>query len=234
MIPYFEKLTNKKLKLGNSDFRCIMLSYEGENANFSWHYDTEHEQCYRTLFLFDKVGNISPFSYINKNGEKINIVLDNKDGIFFKGTTTYHGVNKSNDKNQIRNIVCWQFIEDPISSPELKSICSELRAKSFSYIICWTSLYILIFSTSINCINNNLYVYVNKICNNNNIYLLTLFVIIYSIYLSKFKSSFKLLMKFFIVCLIFCGFNIYISILLFNYVITTEKIIDVINFKFLL
>jgi hypothetical protein len=29
-IPYFESLIHKKLKLGNSNFRCVMLSYEGD------------------------------------------------------------------------------------------------------------------------------------------------------------------------------------------------------------
>lgn len=231
LIPYFEKLTNKKLKLGNSDFKCIMLSYEGEDSNFSWHYDTEHKQCFRTLFLFDKSGNISPFSYINENHKKINIDFKLKDGIFFKGTTTYHGVNKSNDKNQIRRIICWQFIEDPIDSDEMKSICSELRARSPNYIICLSLFYILIFSILINYINNNIYVYVN-ILSNNIIYGLTTIIILYSVYLSKFNSTFKLLIKFYLVCLIFCGFNINISILLFNYIIVTEKILDLTTFKF--
>ena len=38
MIPYYEMLIKKKLKLGNSNFRCVMLSYEGEETNFSWHH----------------------------------------------------------------------------------------------------------------------------------------------------------------------------------------------------
>ena len=52
--PHMEKLCKKKLELGKSDFRCILLRYEGSNSNFAWHYDTESLSCYRTLALVKK------------------------------------------------------------------------------------------------------------------------------------------------------------------------------------
>ena len=175
MKPYFEKLTNKKLKLGNSDFRCVMLSYEGNDPqdNFSWHYDTEHEQCYRTLFLFDSYGNISPFGFINENGEKELINFNIGDGIFFKGTVTYHGVDRSNDENQIRSIIGWQYIEEELHSDEKKSLCSELRSKSFIYCIKLFLLYIIPFALLINYASQYYNMYDLKI-NNNYVYLLTI------------------------------------------------------------
>ena len=223
MIPYFEKLTNKKLILNNGNFKYMMLSYEGEDTNFAWHYDAEHPQCYRTLFLFDSYGNISPFSYIDINGEKKHVVMKNKDGLFFKGTTTYHGVENSDDKNQIRRIVGWQYIEDPIHSKINPSLGSELKKKSIKYIICLAIIYIIIFSVLINYLYKNI-----KQINvpANNIYILTIIVIIYSLYLSKYKSIFIALVKFYLLCFIACGFNIKISILLFNYIIISEKILD--------
>ena len=47
--PKLEKICGEKLELANSDFRCILLRYEGGDSNFGWHYDNEPENCYRTL-----------------------------------------------------------------------------------------------------------------------------------------------------------------------------------------
>jgi hypothetical protein len=158
MKPYFEKITNKKLKLGNSDFRCVILSYEGKDSNFVWHYDTEHPQSYRTIFLFDKYGNISPFGYINKYGNKEYVSMDIGDGIFFRGTTTYHGIDKSDDINQIRRVIGWQYIEDPLLVEEKKSLCSELRSKSITTYIYILSIYIIPFMIIINLLNIKIYI----------------------------------------------------------------------------
>lgn len=39
-IPQFEALVGTKLKLGDSNFRAILLRYEDANAQFGFHYDT--------------------------------------------------------------------------------------------------------------------------------------------------------------------------------------------------
>ena len=61
-----ESKINKKLKLGKSDFRAIILRYEGKNASFNWHYDTEPSNCYRVLALIKREGTIPPFMYYDK------------------------------------------------------------------------------------------------------------------------------------------------------------------------
>ena len=65
------KLIHKKLYLGDSDFRCCILKYDGKDSNFKFHYDTEPYNCYRCIYLFDAAGNISPFSYYDENGNMI-------------------------------------------------------------------------------------------------------------------------------------------------------------------
>lgn len=163
------------------------------------------------------------FSYIDKNSEVVKVVMENKDGIFFQGTKTYYSVTKSNDKDQIRRIIDWQYIEDPTHSEEKISICSELKGKPPIYNLLLTLTYMIIFYTLITYIYNN----IKKInVSDNNIYILTILVIIYSIYISKYPSTYQVLIKFYLFCLTTCGFNIKITILLFNYIIITEKILE--------
>jgi hypothetical protein len=52
-IPQFETLLGTKLRLGDSNFRACLLRYEGANAQFGFHYDTEHPDCFRTLMLYE-------------------------------------------------------------------------------------------------------------------------------------------------------------------------------------
>ena len=52
-IPSFETILGIKLRLGDSNFRACILRYEGENAQFAMHYDTEHPDCFRTLMLYE-------------------------------------------------------------------------------------------------------------------------------------------------------------------------------------
>jgi hypothetical protein len=212
-IPYFENIINKKLILGNSDFRCTILSYEEEDANFAWHYDTEHAQCYRVLFLFDSEGNISPFSYINNKGIKTDIKLSIGDGIFFKGTETYHGVDKSNDKNQIRRMIGWQYIETPILTIDKKSLCSELRSKNFKDYIILFLPYIIIFSLIINYIYYNIY---QTLIDDKYLYIIIILIFIY------YHKNIYIVIKFLLICLFFTGCNINISLVLFSYIILSE------------
>ena len=54
----FEKIIGKKLMLGESNFRCALLRYEGKDSKFNMHYDTEESNCYRSIYLFHKEGNV--------------------------------------------------------------------------------------------------------------------------------------------------------------------------------
>ena len=91
----YENLCGEKLELANSkDFRAILLRYEGKLANFPMHYDSELNYYYRTLILIKKEGICPPFIYYDKNGKKQKIDLELNEAIFFKGSQTYHGVEK--------------------------------------------------------------------------------------------------------------------------------------------
>ena len=90
--PQLEALCGKKLVLGNSDFRCVLLRYEGKDTEFTCHYDTEPHNCYRTLFLIRKEGILPPFIYYDERGKPVEKYLDLGEGIFFQGTRTYHCV----------------------------------------------------------------------------------------------------------------------------------------------
>ena len=129
-----EKKEKKKLYFGDSDFKIVLLRYEGESASFSWHYDTESSNCYRTLTLIKKNSTIPYFYYIdiNKNIKMLNFELG--DTIFFRGTQTYHMVENSNDKNTIRWMLGYQFCESEFKIDH-KSLCSEFRGASIFTII---------------------------------------------------------------------------------------------------
>ena len=123
-----ESKINKKLQLGKSDFRAIILRYEGPNASFNWHYDTEPSNCYRVLALIKKRGSVPPFMYYDKNKKIQKIHFELGDGIFFKGTQTYHAVDKSNDPNTIRYMVGFQYNTGMYKS--IDSLCDNLRGES--------------------------------------------------------------------------------------------------------
>jgi len=133
----FEKICGEKLVLSNSkDFKAILLRYEGEDANFPMHYDTELAYYYRTLILIKKNGECPPFIYYDKNGKKIKIHLQVNEGIFFKGSQTYHGVESTNDPNTVRYMLGFQYLpEDKINAPIPKSICTELSGNKTTEMI---------------------------------------------------------------------------------------------------
>lgn len=60
-IPSFETILGIKLRLGDSNFRACILRYEGENAQFAMHYDTEHPDCFRTLMMYEGGGDNPTF-----------------------------------------------------------------------------------------------------------------------------------------------------------------------------
>jgi hypothetical protein len=130
MIPKLESLVNKKLTLGSSDFRAVILVYSGKDSEFAWHYDTEHEKCYRTIILLHRKGPISKLKYIDENGNTITPPIENiGDGIIFRGTTTYHGIESTHDDSAERIVIGFQYIESNFVDDHI-SYCSEFRSKS--------------------------------------------------------------------------------------------------------
>lgn len=139
LIPKFESLCGHKLELGNSNFRASIIRYEGPESKFDMHYDTEHSDSYRCLLLYKGRGIVPPFCY-QENGTHF-IHLKEGQGIFFKGTTTYHGVYPSGNENTIRYLVGFQY--QKIGTIQPKTLCSELRGKSLYQILYLFSPYIL-------------------------------------------------------------------------------------------
>ena len=126
-----EKICGEKLELANSDFRCILLRYEGKDSNFGWHYDNEPENCYRTLCLIKAEGIIPPFVYKDKYQKDKKIILSEGDGILFKGTQTYHKVGQSGDPNTVRWMLGFQYVAGKYPKKS-RSLCSELRGADIS------------------------------------------------------------------------------------------------------
>jgi hypothetical protein len=129
-----EEKINKKLFWGESDFKIVLLRYEGDKASFAWHYDTEPLNCYRTLTLIKANGKIPPFCYKNVISNDVKLNLELGDTIFFKGTQTYHKVENSNDENTVRWMLGFQFCDSEYDINS-KTICSELRGASVKDII---------------------------------------------------------------------------------------------------
>lgn len=50
--PRFEQEVHEPLEMGDSDFKAMIIRYEGKESKFSMHYDTEHPDCYRALILY--------------------------------------------------------------------------------------------------------------------------------------------------------------------------------------
>lgn len=133
LIPSFEMLIGTKLRLGDSNFRACIIRYEGANAQFGFHYDTEHPDCFRALFLYDREGIIPPFCYVDGTMRQIHFQI--KDGILFRGTTTHHGVEPSNDPNTKRYLVGFQYIKADSDQIEKPNLTNQLRGTSILTIL---------------------------------------------------------------------------------------------------
>jgi len=130
LIPVFSKLLHTDLRLADSNFRAIILRYEGANAQFGFHYDTEHPDCFRALILYDGRSTIPPFCYRDATGTLCKLRFKVNDGIIFRGTSTHHGVEPSHDPNTKRYLVGFQYIKQNSSSVEAPSLCNQLRGSS--------------------------------------------------------------------------------------------------------
>lgn len=122
-------VNDSDLHLGKSNFKCVLLRYEGKSANFGWHYDMEEWNCFRCLFLIQKNGNIAPFIYLDDRGSQVEIPLQTLgDGLIFQGTRTYHGVPNTNDPDTLRYMLGFQYyVGEDCSKQNNKSFCSEFR-----------------------------------------------------------------------------------------------------------
>lgn len=223
-IDKYEKFSNMTLKLGNSSFRGTILLYSGIQSKFGYHYDTEEPNCFRTIYLIRKEGKIPPFSYFNKKNQKKQITLEVGDGIFFRGTTTYHGIEKLNNNNSLRYVSGWQYCG--IETIKIKSICSELR--SASMILIFYTFFPLLFLVNISI---NLFNKMKHKKKNVNIYLWCIYasfinIYLYPIFISYIGSgrttTISQIITFYFFCLLSNIYNYYDGMLLFNYIIFTE------------
>ena len=126
--PQLEALCGHRLHLGNSDFRCVLIRYEGKDTEFTCHYDTEPPNCYRTLFLVKAEGNLPPFIHYDKSGTPHEKHLELGEGIFFQGTRTYHCVGRTNDPNMKRYMIGWQYSTDNRVTDT--TLCNMLRSET--------------------------------------------------------------------------------------------------------
>jgi hypothetical protein len=230
--PIFENILNEKLELGDSDFKIMILRYEGKESKFSMHYDTEHEDCYRSLILYKGEGIVPPFCFIDDNNNLIKVHLNEGDGIIFKGTQTYHGVFPSGDDNTIRYMLGFQYKK--IGTKEKKSLCSELRGKSY-YRIFLIFLPYFIYYNILSLLDNKLLKYIkSKIKKKNYKFILTSVIVLISVsilfsfnysqyYGTKIAHSLKSLLYFYIFLLLFT-FNSFLSFILLGYFLITEMI----------
>ncbi len=123
-----------KLELGSSDFRCTLLRYEGADAAFTWHYDTEPFNCFRFLALIKSEGTVPPFTYLDQQHRRHELHFQKGDGLVFQGTQTYHGVLPAKDQSEetVRHMVGFQFRCGPDleSADSQKNMCNGFRGES--------------------------------------------------------------------------------------------------------
>jgi hypothetical protein len=224
LIPIFEKTLNESLEMGESDFKAMIIRYEGKESKFNMHYDTEHPDCYRSLILYRGEGVVPPFCFMDGN-ERKNIHLNDGDGIIFKGTQTYHGVYPSGDDSTIRYMLGFQYKKK--GTEEKKSLCSELRDKScYDFILLFFPYFV--YYNLLSLLNNrllNIPLPIVKILS-----IVSFFCILIGYKYSKntgtkIVHSFMSIIKFYIFILIFT-FNPVLSFILVGYFIITEMIKD--------
>mmetsp|Transcript_8551 Transcript_8551/g.20737 ORF Transcript_8551/g.20737 Transcript_8551/m.20737 type:complete len:617 (-) Transcript_8551:418-2268(-) len=120
-------------RLGTSDFRCCLLRYEGKNASFGFHYDTEPWNCFRCLFLIKKnpASPVAPFLYWDADGELRQVALENiGDGLVFQGSRIFHGVAKTGDEANVRFMLGFQYRYGPDLESKRKNFCNQFRGKN--------------------------------------------------------------------------------------------------------
>lgn len=131
LMPTFEALVHSPLEIGDSNFKATILRYEGPATKFDMHYDTEHPDSFRCLIVYRGSGKVPPFCF-ERNGLQT-IHMGEGDGVFFRGSTTYHGVFPTHHADTIRYVVGFQYQKKGTLQP--KTLNSELRGKSVFEIV---------------------------------------------------------------------------------------------------
>ena len=228
--PKLEKICEKKLELGDSNFRCVLLRYEGKDSQFSCHYDAEPHNCFRTLFLVNKKGSVPAFIYYDENGNKIKKNFKIGEGLFFKGTQTFHCVDKSKDPDMKRYMIGWQYSTD--NKIKDHSLCSKLRDKSKLNIIKTILPYIIITILIGILFKYYLEFYLSKT------QLVILILVSINISLVSLNNIFKnykkigtqvpvnitVLIKMLLICILSFG-DLSLGLIFYNYLILTETIL---------
>lgn len=225
-IPMYENVTNNKLLLGNSSFRGTILMYEGKESGFKYHYDTEEQTCYRSIYLIYKKGIIPPFTYFNKDNVPVRINLNVGDGIFFKGTTTYHGIESLISETAMRYVVGWQYCTE--NTKKEYSLCSEMRGATiteimeiFLPIVYFYYIIMLFFHKSVSMRYNNVVYYESVIITIINLYVYPE----YARYIGSGRTSeLSQLIVFFLFCSIMNLQNFKATFVLYNYILITEML----------
>ena len=227
LIPLFNKKLNTELKLGYSNFRVMILRYEGPESSFGFHYDTEHPDCFRALILYHRKSKIPNFCYIDEKGKMKKIDFKINEGIIFRGTTTFHGVLPSGDNNCERYLIGFQYIKKNTTEKEKPSFCNMLRDKNIIEYIKIFIPYVFYY---------NILAKLQKISIFNVVdYKTQLFISSCLIYIAmKYSTSIssgthtpntiKSVITFYIFCLTMTG-DIFLSLNLVSYILSTEMIV---------
>ena len=227
---HYEQILGKTLYLSNTNFRACILQYEGADSKFTFHYDTEAHNCFRSLYLFNGEGEVSPFMYLDENGNLIKKKLQEGCGLFFRGTTTWHGVGESKDPNMKRYMVGFQYSLD--NSVENKNLCSEFRSQKPSRVIVRIIPYLLVMSLCIYAWNKIRFLRINI----RSLYIILFTILTYIINISlahktpcnigtNLRTPPLKLVLFLIFCVLSSIFSPMNGLVLFCYILWTEMLL---------
>jgi hypothetical protein len=222
-LPRLEETVGCELILGESNFKVVILRYEGADARFGWHYDAETLDHYRVLALYDGKGRVSPFSYLDENCQTRIVDLAIGDGLIFQGSRTYHGVSPSDDQDMVRYMIGFQFRKKVIATTgkEPKSICSECRDKSIGHIAVYDFMPQIIVS---NLLFSNLHDGNNSLHGGISI-IISLILVITTMFLPALMSTWKLPTPLQEGCRINNNLQTLVKYYLFNLCMTSDAIL---------
>ena len=157
-----------------------LYTYYGANAKHDWHADPQNvDYIYNLIVCIDKVGNISPFQYKDKDKNVHSYYTNEGDAILFNGGTTMHQIPPSNDPDSKRTVLSMSFTSiEPEKIPNKgfnsKNLCTWLEGANnyFNLFTIWA----LVFFT-------NLFIsYITGTSNINIKFLLVLYVVVIIIF----------------------------------------------------
>ena len=75
-------------------------TYYGENSHHKWHVDPQNvDSIYNVIICIDRIGNISPFQYKDKDNNIHTVHTQIGDAVIFRGGTTIHQIPACSDCN---------------------------------------------------------------------------------------------------------------------------------------